>query len=125
MPLTRAEKRQDILEKLLLDFGEMDIDLSGEGDVVDTELLSVMNYQLAVLSYLALNVRDLIMLLNRENPDGRPPDGETPVIGQRVTPESPSQETEENPEELKGGQRGVDVTKTAVTPPGEEDKENQ
>lgn len=79
MPLQRAEKRQDELEKLLCDIGEMEIDLLGATPLIEENLIKLMNAQLAVLAYLSLNVRDCILILNRENPDGRPPD-RIPVV---------------------------------------------
>lgn len=114
MPLQRAGKRQKELEKLLLEFGEMDIDLCVETEVRARDVIDLMNKQLAVLSYLALNVRDCLFLLNRQNPDLAPEDAELPVIGQRVTPESPGEGTETDP--------GTETGQTETEPSGEEDK---
>lgn len=74
MPLERAKVRQEELEKMLLSIGEMEVDLLGATPLIEENLIELMSAQLTILSYLALNVRDCIMLLNRENPDGRPPD---------------------------------------------------
>jgi hypothetical protein len=121
MPLERAKIRQDVLEKWLLDAGEMEIDLGMDSDIVESDLISVMNKLLCVATYLALNMRDCIMLLNRDNPDSQAPDGKIPVIGQRVTPVPPDEGpvTGERPDGV------VRADESAYQkPPGEEAKTN-
>jgi hypothetical protein len=123
MPLERAKARQEKLENLLLDFGGMDVELA-------SDMTDIMDKLLAVVSYLALNVRDCIMLLNRENPDVSAPDGELPVIASRIgaepgkepgaepgaergaeTQTEPNAETQTDPEVEPGAEPGTDGLK--------------
>lgn len=87
MPLERAKTRQGVLENLLREVGGIEIDLNDLNREALLQLMEVMNKQLEALSYLAFNVRDCIMLLNRQNPDGpdgRTADGAMPQIGPRI-----------------------------------------
>lgn len=81
MALLRALARQEKLEKALLDIGEC------KHKVVSLEELSfsvteIQNLTLAAVTYLSLNIRDCIMILNRQNPDADTgPDGEVVTVG--------------------------------------------
>lgn len=112
MPLENAKLRQEKLEKALLYIGQC------EYKVVSLEELSfsvkeIQDLTLAAVTYLSLNVRDVILLLNRQDPDASTvPDSDPVKIGS-----SPGAEpgTERSPETQvePGGDTGTDGQKAS------------
>lgn len=107
MPLERAKARQEKLEKALLDIGQCDIKADSP-EVLITSVVEVMGLTLAVVTYLSLNVRDVLMLLNRQDPDANTgPDSEPAKLGAERSPETqvePGAETEAYPGAEPGAQ---------------------
>ena len=68
MALLRAKARQEKLEKTLLDMSECKLDFGGQG-VAESSTTEVLDKMFAAVTLLFLNVRDVISILNRSDPD--------------------------------------------------------
>lgn len=81
MALQRAIARQENIEKGLLDISECKLEFDSP-DRLQLSVTEILDKTLAVLTYLSLNVRDVIMMLNRKDPDADTgPDGEPVKLG--------------------------------------------
>lgn len=68
MPLENAKIRQEAIEDALLDIDSIEINTNSPEEI-GKSVMKAVEMSLDILSDLSLNVRDIIMLLNRQNPD--------------------------------------------------------
>lgn len=98
MPLENAKIRQERIEDALLDIDSIEINTNSPEEI-GKSVMKAVEASLDILSNLSLNVRDIIMLLNRQNPDLLPV-GPYPVA-------EPGAEVESGPEVEPGDVTGL------------------